>query len=252
MITIDCHRKIVSENGMTPVIGSRRLGQARRRSPAAAPPRRTGPSPRSRRARDRPPPPRPDSPCAARARSRQRAHQQAAEDQAQAPVEQRGQHADGRDKADRAAAGGRACAASRSDQPLRRRRGRDDIAADRDESHLHGEGDQAPEAVAEGLADRQRGAPLASAASATTTTAIATKMKASGNQRSAQAVNAMAMRTRTPSRCVVSGGDAAFASLACAIGLSQSGSRGEPCIRLLNHWIFIKIRPSCLIVRDAA
>ena len=30
MITIDCHRKIVSENGMTPVIGSRRLRQARR------------------------------------------------------------------------------------------------------------------------------------------------------------------------------------------------------------------------------
>jgi len=42
-------------------------------------------------------------------------------------------------------------------------------------------------------------APLTSAAAATTTTAIATKMKASGNHRSAHAVKPIAMRTSTPS-----------------------------------------------------
>jgi hypothetical protein len=42
-------------------------------------------------------------------------------------------------------------------------------------------------------------APLAIAATETTTTAIPTKMKASGNQRSAHAVKAMAMRARAPS-----------------------------------------------------
>jgi len=42
-------------------------------------------------------------------------------------------------------------------------------------------------------------APLVSAASETTTTAIATKMKASGNQRSAQMVKPIAIRTRNPS-----------------------------------------------------
>jgi hypothetical protein len=43
-------------------------------------------------------------------------------------------------------------------------------------------------------------APLINAAAATTTTAIATKIKASGNQRSAQAVKPIAIRTSTPSR----------------------------------------------------
>src|SRR5208282_5094779 len=42
-------------------------------------------------------------------------------------------------------------------------------------------------------------APLAMAPIETTTTAIATKMKASGNQRSAHAVKAMAIRTKAPS-----------------------------------------------------
>src|SRR6516164_6341325 len=42
-------------------------------------------------------------------------------------------------------------------------------------------------------------APLIRAASATTTTAIATKIKASGNQRSAHAVKAIASRTSAPS-----------------------------------------------------
>src|SRR5215475_2152312 len=42
-------------------------------------------------------------------------------------------------------------------------------------------------------------APLTSAASETTTTAMATKIKASGNQRSAHAVKPIAIRTRTPS-----------------------------------------------------
>src|SRR6516164_812149 len=42
-------------------------------------------------------------------------------------------------------------------------------------------------------------APLINAAAATTTTAIATKMKASGNQRSAHAVKAIAIRTIAPS-----------------------------------------------------
>jgi len=45
-------------------------------------------------------------------------------------------------------------------------------------------------------------APLIRAASATTTTAIATKIKASGNQRSAHAVKAIASRTSAPSCCV--------------------------------------------------
>jgi hypothetical protein len=52
-------------------------------------------------------------------------------------------------------------------------------------------------------------APLAIAASETTTTAMATKMKASGNQRSAHAVNAMASRTKIPSGFV--GSSAAMA-----------------------------------------
>src|SRR5436305_6887709 len=52
-------------------------------------------------------------------------------------------------------------------------------------------------------------APLTSAASATTTTAMATKMKASGNQRSAQAVKPMAVRTIKPSCCRGLGEDAA-------------------------------------------
>src|SRR3954462_11993035 len=43
------------------------------------------------------------------------------------------------------------------------------------------------------------GAPMASAPAATTTTAIATKMKASGNQRSAQLVKRSAKRTSGPS-----------------------------------------------------
>jgi hypothetical protein len=42
-------------------------------------------------------------------------------------------------------------------------------------------------------------APLTRAASETTTTAMATKMKASGNQRSAHAVKPIAMRTKAPS-----------------------------------------------------
>ena len=49
-------------------------------------------------------------------------------------------------------------------------------------------------------------APLPNAASATTTTAIATKMKASGNQRSAHAVKPMAIRTSRPSCFVLSAG----------------------------------------------
>jgi len=46
-------------------------------------------------------------------------------------------------------------------------------------------------------------APLPRAARATTTTAMATNTKASGNQRSAQAVKPMAMRTSSPSWVVV-------------------------------------------------
>lgn len=42
-------------------------------------------------------------------------------------------------------------------------------------------------------------APFARAATATTTTAMATKMKASGNQRSAHAVKPIAIRTNAPS-----------------------------------------------------
>src|SRR6516225_2550250 len=52
-------------------------------------------------------------------------------------------------------------------------------------------------------------APLISAANATTTTAMATKMNASGNQRSAQAVKPMAVRTIRPSCCTGLGEDAA-------------------------------------------
>ena len=43
-------------------------------------------------------------------------------------------------------------------------------------------------------------APLASEAAATTTTAMATKINASGNQRSAHDVKPIAIRTNTPSR----------------------------------------------------
>ena len=49
-------------------------------------------------------------------------------------------------------------------------------------------------------------APLTMAPSETTTTAMATKMKASGNQRSAQAVKAMASRTKPPFCWLVFGG----------------------------------------------
>jgi hypothetical protein len=52
-------------------------------------------------------------------------------------------------------------------------------------------------------------APLISAASATTTTAMATKIKASGNQRSAHAVKPIAVRTSIPSCCVGPAEDAA-------------------------------------------
>ncbi len=52
-------------------------------------------------------------------------------------------------------------------------------------------------------------APLTIAPSATTTTPMATKMKASGNQRSAQAVNATASRANGPSRGAGSRGTAA-------------------------------------------
>ena len=47
-------------------------------------------------------------------------------------------------------------AAKRVDQARGGRRGRHDIAADDDERHLHGEGDQAPEPVAERRGDRGR------------------------------------------------------------------------------------------------
>ena len=83
---------------------------------------------------------------------------------------------------------------------LRRRRGGDHVAADDDEGHLHREGDQAPEAIAECDSLTASGdAPLAMAPIETTTTAMATKIKASGNQRSAHAVKAMATRTKAPS-----------------------------------------------------
>src|SRR5260370_25011181 len=52
-------------------------------------------------------------------------------------------------------------------------------------------------------------APLISAAIATTTTAMATKIKASGNQRSTHAVKPIAVRTSTPSCCVGPPEDAA-------------------------------------------
>src|SRR5215813_2669720 len=57
-------------------------------------------------------------------------------------------------------------------------------------------------------------APLTSAASATTTTAIATKIKASGNQRSAQAVKPIAIRTSMPSRSVPRAEEAAASVVA--------------------------------------
>ena len=56
-------------------------------------------------------------------------------------------------------------------------------------------------------------APLIRAASETTTTAIATKTKASGNQRSAHAVKPTAIRTRMPSPSAASG----FPASACAM-----------------------------------
>jgi hypothetical protein len=71
------------------------------------------------------------------------------------------------------------------------------------EGHLHGERDQAPEAVAECPTDCGcRGA----IDDCGITTAIATKMKASGNERSAQAVKAIAMRTSVSSSFATAAG----------------------------------------------
>ena len=60
--------------------------------------------------------------------------------------------------------------ARRSISRADRRRARDDVAADDDEAHLHGERDQAPEAVAERLRRPTGDAPSAIAATATMTT----------------------------------------------------------------------------------
>ncbi|MDT4840548.1 hypothetical protein FQZ97_743750 [compost metagenome] len=80
----------------------------------------------------------------------QGAHQQAAEDQGEAPVEQRGEHGDQRHPAHRRAAVLRH-AGQQVDQPRGRAGTGDHVAADDHEGHLHGEGNQAPETVAEGL-----------------------------------------------------------------------------------------------------
>src|ERR1700678_1769185 len=78
------------------------------------------------------------------------------------------------------------------------------------------------------------GAPLAIAPSETIITAIATKMKASGNQRSAHAVKAMASRTRPPSRPV---GSAGTLPAATAVVFDIVGLRDVTCDRT------IRIRP---------
>src|SRR3974390_1107749 len=106
VITTDCQRKIVSENGITPVMGRRLFGRlaalacscaAEEDSPMA----QVAPSPREAAA------------AAARnsrcrsiihpqfAAFRESAYQQTPEDKAQAPVEQGSQNADGGDKPDR-------------------------------------------------------------------------------------------------------------------------------------------------------
>src|SRR5204862_53342 len=58
-------------------------------------------------------------------------------------------------------------------------------------------------------------APFGMAATATTTTAIVTKIKASGNQRSAHAVNPIAIRTRARSCFVEPPEDAAVIVASC-------------------------------------
>src|SRR5215510_13794283 len=70
-------------------------------------------------------------------------------------------------------------------------------------------------------------APLIRAASATTTTAMATKIKASGNQRSAQAVKPIAIRTSTPSCSVARAGEAAESAVAMMNPPKAYGSKGR-------------------------
>ncbi|MNM82368.1 hypothetical protein D3C81_943960 [compost metagenome] len=86
----------------------------------------------------------------------QRAHQQAAEHQREAPAEQRRQHADQADVHHCAATGARH-AGEEVDEARDHRRSGQGIATDDHEGHLHGEGNQAPEAVAEGAGSGLRG-----------------------------------------------------------------------------------------------
>jgi len=82
-------------------------------------------------------------------------HQQAGEDQAQAPVQKRKQDRDHADEHHGAPRGSRRPRQS-PERDGRRLRGRDHVAADRHKDHLHREGEQVPEAVAEGDADLLR------------------------------------------------------------------------------------------------
>ena len=82
--------------------------------------------------------------------ARQCTHQQTTEYQRQAPVEQGGDHGNQRHPGDRRATVFRDTRQT-VDQLDRRRRTGDHVAADDHEGHLHGERDQAPEAVAKGF-----------------------------------------------------------------------------------------------------
>src|SRR5258708_40228575 len=72
---------------------------------------------------------------------------------------------------------------------------------------------------------------LISAASATTTTAIATKIKASGNQRSAHAVKPIAIRTSVPSCLAGPPEDAVYLSLSSSILPNQNDAALDPSVR---------------------
>ena len=150
-------------------------------------------------------------------RSAKRAHEQPAEDEAKTPVQQRREHADRRDEADGAAARGRHPREA-MDQDRRRRRRRDDIAADRDERHLHGERDEAPEAVAERHADGSGRSAVEHRRRRDDDDRDRHEHERVGEPLSAHAVKPIATRARKPSRAV----EVSVGSVALGVAMRSS------------------------------
>jgi hypothetical protein len=123
----------------------------------------------------------------------ERLHQQAAEHEAQTPVQHRGKDRDECDEPDGAAThlrnGGEFL-----DQPRRGRRAGDDVAADGDEGHLHRERNEAPEAEAELLGDLHRSRAIDHRAGRDDDQRHRDEDEGIGNHFSAQAVNPSARR----------------------------------------------------------